>query len=54
MTTDPELLGIQSGGTMADPRASCWPTVELLEAAGADMRPAGVRQRFEATGVQYD
>ncbi|RLK13335.1 hypothetical protein DER29_4353 [Micromonospora sp. M71_S20] len=40
VTTDPELLGIQAGVALADPHGISGPTVELLRAAGADMRLA--------------
>lgn len=59
VTTDPRLLGIQAGVAMADPTGVSGPTVELLEAAGADMQVAAehaaeVRERFEQQGIRYD
>lgn len=40
VTTDPQLLGIQAGVAMADPHQISGRTVELLQAAGADMQVA--------------
>ncbi|OKI47243.1 hypothetical protein [Micromonospora sp. CB01531] len=59
VTTDPRLLGVQAGVAMADPHGISGPTVELLEAAGADMTVAAehaaeVRERLEAQGTRYD
>ena len=59
VTRDPRLLGIQAGVAMADPHGISGPVVELLEAAGADMKvarehAAEVRARFERQGVRYD
>ncbi|WP_319462516.1 hypothetical protein [Micromonospora sp. RTP1Z1] len=59
VTTDPRLLGIQAGVAIADPTGVSGPTVELLEASGADMQVAAehaaeVRQRFEQQGLRYD
>ncbi|MFI2650216.1 hypothetical protein [Micromonospora fulviviridis] len=59
VTTDPELLGIQAGVALADPHGISAATVELLEAAGADMmvaeeHAAQVRARFERTGIRFD
>lgn len=44
---------------IADPTGVSGPTVELLEASGADMQMAAehaaeVRQRFEQQGLRYD
>ncbi|MFG2059656.1 hypothetical protein ACGFI9_37160 [Micromonospora sp. NPDC048930] len=59
VTTEPELLGIEAGTAMADPRGLGGPTVELLRAAGADMEVAVehaalVRERQERIGIRYD
>ena len=59
VTTDPQLLGIQAGVALADPHGISGPTVELLEAAGADMHLAAehaaeVRARLESQGSRYD
>ncbi|MCX5066889.1 hypothetical protein OOJ91_13640 [Micromonospora lupini] len=59
VSTDPRLLGIQAGVALADPQGISGPTVELLQAAGADMEVAAahaaeVRARFERAGIQYE
>ncbi|MFI6332905.1 hypothetical protein ACIBBG_31940 [Micromonospora chersina] len=59
VTTDPELLGIQAGVALADPHGISGPTVELLQAAGADMtvaeqHAAEVRERLGRAGIRYD
>lgn len=59
VTRDPRLLGIQAGVAMADPHGVSGPTIQLLEAAGADMavareHAAEVRARFEQQGIHYD
>ncbi|MBM0275084.1 hypothetical protein [Micromonospora tarensis] len=59
VSTDPRLLGIQAGVALADPQGISGPTVELLQAAGADMEVAAqhaaeVRARFEQAGIRYD
>ncbi|MGS2619959.1 hypothetical protein ACVCAH_36620 [Micromonospora sp. LZ34] len=59
VTTDRQLLGIQAGVALADPHGISGPTVELLEAAGADMQvakehAAEVRARLERQGSRYD
>ncbi len=56
ITDDPVLLGIQAGVAMADPYGVSQPTVELLQAAGADMTIARqhateVRERLERIGI---
>ena len=58
VTTDALLLGIAAGVAMADPHGISVRTVELLDAAGADMavahKHAGeVRERFKRAGIQY-
>ncbi|WP_330438829.1 hypothetical protein OHB44_28060 [Micromonospora sp. NBC_00821] len=59
VSTDPRLLGIQAGVALADPKGISGPTVELLQAAGADMEVAAqhaaeVRARHERAGIRYD
>ncbi|WP_018217114.1 hypothetical protein [Salinispora vitiensis] len=56
ITDDPVLLGIQAGVALADPYGVSQPTVELLQAAGADMTIAQqhateVRERLERIGI---
>lgn len=56
VTDDPVLLGIQAGVALADPYGVSQPTVELLQAAGADMTIAAqhateVRERLERIGI---
>ncbi|WP_018587931.1 hypothetical protein [Salinispora arenicola] len=51
VTDDPVLLGMQAGVALVDPHGTNRPTVELLQAAGADMtvaqqHAAEVRERL--------
>ncbi|MET8908407.1 hypothetical protein [Micromonospora sp. NPDC004551] len=59
VTTNAWLLGIAAGVAMADSHGMSLRTVELLDAAGADMAVAHhhageVRERFKRAGIRYE